>query len=407
MPMPLANTVTETFQFYGAEGYGEKLYPDGHSQGVETTTVNRALIPVPRPHLTGMKLKKDVFLGDLILNDIDVNNVVWVCTDIEGWWVHPDPDIPDVTRGWRDGSYDARGRWQARQITLSGSILPPDPSLLPAARDYFIRATNLVYTGAWLKTLENPTRAAYVRLSGRPDIKTVNARGRTDFSIGLRASDPVKYSWNDSDVDGYDIVTIPCKNAATSADGSEVIENVGNTVVSVFLEITGPTVGDTTIYNAATDDLLTIVDPLRGAETRTVTNKVLASNVVTLTFSANHTIVAGDTVTVSGIDSTFNGEYEVTNVPAANQIRYLVTADNVGSTASSGSVIRAADILEIDTYEREVAYNGLTYGARVMVDTLTDWTTLDPGNNTITFIDEGAANATASLKVYYRSGWIG
>jgi hypothetical protein len=400
-------TIAEPALYYGEGLYGDGYYVDGFSQNRETATVNRALTALPPPVFTGMKLQADVLLGDLVLNTIDANNVIWVCTEIEGWWDLPDPDIPDVTRGWRDGSYDARGRWQARQITLSGVIFPPDPDFLPAARNTLINAANLVYTGAWLKTKESPTRASYVRLSGRPEISTVTARGRTEFSIGLRAADPIKYSWNDSDPDGYDLATIPCKNTSTSATGEAVINNVGNTNVSVFLEVTGPTVGDATIYNVATDELLTIIEPLRAAETRTVTNKVLTDNVATLTFSATHTIVVGDVVTVSGVDSTFNGEVTVVDIPTTSKISYDVTATNVGSTGSSGTVTRAADFLEIDTYEREVALNGIITGARVMIDTLTDWTTLAAGNNTIRFIDEGDATADASLKVYYRSGWIG
>jgi hypothetical protein len=393
--------------YYGEGLYGDGYYVDGPSQNRETAIVNKALIPLPPPVFTGMKLQADVSLGSLVLNTIDANNVIWVCTEIEGWWDLPDPDIPDVTRGWRDGSYDARGRWQARQITLNGVILPPDPDFLPAARNTLINAANLVYTGAWLKTNESPTRASYVRLSGRPEISTVNARGRTEFSIGLRAADPIKYSWNDSDPDGYNLTTIACKNTSTSATGEAVINNVGNTNVSVFLEVTGPTVGDSTIYNVATDELLTIIEPLRAAETRTVTNKELTGDVATLTFSATHNMVIGDVVTVSGVDSTFNGEVTVVATPTTSSISYDLKAGNVGSTGSSGTVVRAADFLEIDTYEREVALNGIITGARVKIDTLTDWTTLAAGNNTIRFIDEGDATANALLKVYYRSGWIG
>lgn len=392
---------------YGGGEYNSGEYLDAVTQGQETTTVNRSLTPLPPPIITGMKLQEDVIIGDLVLNTIDANNVVWVCTDIEGWWTHPDPDIPDVTRGWRDGSYDARGRWQARQLTLTGVFLPPDPSFVPAARNTLIEETSLVYTGAWLKTKESPTRASYVRLSGRPEIQTVNARGRTEFSIGLRAADPIKYSWNDSDPDGYNLTTIPCKNAATSATGTATISNVGNTNVSVYLEITGPIVGDATIYNSTTDELLTITDALRTSETRTVTNKALASNVALLTFSATHNMVVGDYVTVTGVDSTFNGSYYVSEIPSTSQIAYEKTATTVPPTGASGSVSRLVDVLEIDTYEREVTLNGLFEGARVKIDILTDWLTLAPGSNSITFIDEGAANSTASLAVYYRSGWIG
>lgn len=390
---------------YGDEQYGVVEYIDPALQISETTVVNKSLTPLPPPIFSGMKLQEDVILGSLVFNKIDENNVVWVCTDIEGWWEHPDAEIPDIARGWGDGSYEATGRWAARQITLNGSFLTPDPNYVPDARNTLVIATSLVRQGAWLKTLENPTRASFVRLSGKPSIVTVNPRGRTDFSIGLRAADPIKYSWNDSDPEGYDTETILCKNVALSRPGTATIENVGNTDVSTFIEITGPIVGPATIVNSTTNETLTIVDPLRTSESRSVTFKQIVSYVATLTVGS-HNIVVGDYVTVSGVGSEFNGTRLVTDI-GLTTISFESTTQTVSYGAASGTVARSADVLEVDTYNHEVAYNGETAGARVMIDTLTDWITLAPGNNSITFIDEGAANSTSTLIVYYRSGWIG
>ena len=111
--------------------------------------------------------------------------------------------------------------------------------------------------------------------------------------------------------------------------------------------------------------------------------------------------------TIAGVDSTFNGIYIVTGTPASNTFTYDKVASNVASTGSGGTVVRDPDHLEIDTYDHSVAFNGLTYGARSKIDTLVDWIKLNPGNNSISFVDEGNANSTASLTVYYRSGWIG
>lgn len=390
---------------YGEGGYGLGPYIDSYSQLHETTSVNKALIPQPPPVFTGMKLKRDVMLGDLVLNNIDSNNVVWVCTGISGWWEHPDPEIPDITRGWGDGSYDASGRWAARQITLDGSFLTPGPEYVSEARNTLVVATSLVRQGAWLKTLEEPTRAAFVRLSGKPSIETVNARGRTDFSIGLRAADPIKYSWNDADAEGYDTETILCKNVALGRTGTTVIENVGNTEVATFMSVTGPVVGPATITNSTTGKVLTIVEPLRDTETRSVTYKQISSYVATLTVGS-HTLVVGDYVTVSGVGAEFNGTRLITDI-GLTTISFDTSTATVAYGAATGSVYRAADVLEIDTYSHEASFNGETAGARVKIDTLTDWITLDSGNNTIEFADEGAANGTATLVVYYRSGWIG
>jgi hypothetical protein len=100
-----------------------------YNQAQENFFVDRGLTPLPQPHLTGMKLKADIVLGDFVFNTIDEYGVTWVITDIEGWWQHPEPDMPDIPRGFGDGSYDVKGRYQARMITLTGSFLTPTPDL--------------------------------------------------------------------------------------------------------------------------------------------------------------------------------------------------------------------------------------------------------------------------------------
>ena len=375
-------------------------------QGQENKKVNLSLTPLPPPYIEGMKLQADIILGDLVLNTIDANNVVWVCTGIDGWWNQPDPEMPELTRGWGDGSYDVKGRWQARQLTLNGVFLPPDPSYVATARDTLVRATSLVYTGAWLRTFESPPKASYVRLSGRPEIETVNARGRTEFSIGLRAADPIKYEWNEEDPDGYRITEINCKNVALGRAGTGAINNIGNTTVTGVFFVYGPITGPATLQNLTTNELILVIDPLRGEATATVSNKALTNNVATITTSAPHGLAVDDLITITGVDSTFNGDYYVDSVPSSTTLTFTKVAANVASAASGGTVDRDADTLEINTYEHTVALNGLTLGARSIIDTLADWIKLDPGLNNISFVDEGNANSTALLRVYYRSGWI-
>jgi hypothetical protein len=69
----------------------------------------------------------------------------------------------------------------------------------------------------------------------------------------------------------------------------------------------------------------------------TVTNKALTSNVATLTLSTQPYIV-GDTITVSAVDSTFNGTYTVT-ATSTTTVSYALVAGNVVSASSSGSVV--------------------------------------------------------------------
>ena len=69
------------------------------------------------------------------------------------------------------------------------------------------------------------------------------------------------------------------------------------------------------------------------AITATVTNKALTDNIATLTTSANHTYLAGDIVTVTDVDATFNGTFNIIDVPSTTTFTYAKTATNVASTA--------------------------------------------------------------------------
>jgi hypothetical protein len=115
-------------------------------------------------------------------------------------------------------------------------------------------------------------------------------------------------------------------------------------------------------------------------------------------------------IAIGPAPSPYQGEALVTNANSGAgvyNVSYAVTQQTEASIASGGTVFRAADVLEIDTYAHEVALNGETLGARVKVDTLTDWLSLEPGDNDIQFTDEGDATSDASMVIYYRSGWIG
>lgn len=380
---------------------------DPQLQGVENAIVDRALTPLEAPVVSGMKLRADIALGSLVLNTIDEDQTLWVCTEIEGWWNHPDPEVPDIPRGWGDGSYDAKGKWLARQIVLSGSFIPRTIDGLQAARDKLILAASLVRTGAWLTVQEDPTKASYVRLSGRPEITTVNARGRTDFQIGLRAADPIKYEFRDDDPDGYTIVESLAKNDSLGRDGRVTVLNKGTAYVTAVFQVNAPITGPATIYNETTDELMIIVDPLRVSSSFSVTQKAIDNNIVTLTTSTAHDFQQDDPINVVGVGAPYNGEYYVLDAPNNTTVMYELTAADAAQSAATGTVSRDADVIEIDTYNQEVAFNGLIEGTRAKVDTLTDWITLAPGLNVIRLIDEGQANSTAIMRLFYRSGWLG
>ena len=86
--------------------------------------------------------------------------------------------------------------------------------------------------------------------------------------------------------------------------------------------------------------------------TKTITNKALTSNIATLTTGAAHGFEVGQSVTVSTVDSTFNGTYTITAVPTTTTFRYAKTATDVASTAVSpaGSVLRNRGYLAVTDF---------------------------------------------------------
>jgi hypothetical protein len=312
-------------------------FVDSYNQTQETDITNNGMRKLlegdidTKPYITGLKLQADISINGLVLNTIDEDKVVWVCIDIEGWWNLPDPEIPDIPRGLDDGSYDVRGRWKARDLTLRGSILPPTPALGAASRQTLIEKLALVYTGGWLLVNEGTVKSAYVRLYGKPTIENINARGRIDFTLPLRSADPVKYSWDPNDANG-----ITTSNVSTVAIGnttSTPINNVGNTNVAAVFSITGPMTAPAYIKNTTTDQTIKVIKSLRDATyTKTTTDRSRTSGVSTLTTSTNHGFLVGDSVAVANVGvSTFNGTFTVSAV-----------TESTVSYADPGSVIASA-----------------------------------------------------------------
>lgn len=78
-------------------------------------------------------------------------------------------------------------------------------------------------------------------------------------------------------------------------------------------------------------------------EVYAVSNKALTSNVATITTSLPHDFNVGNTITVAGVDATFNGSYVVT-AKTSTTVSYAKTASNVISVAVSpqGTVVETS-----------------------------------------------------------------
>jgi hypothetical protein len=103
-------------------------------------------------------------------------------------------------------------------------------------------------------------------------------------------------------------------------------------------------------------------------QTYTINNKALTSNVATITTSASHTLTVGQTVSVTGVDTTFNGTFVVTAV-TSNTFSYVLIATDVPSASASGAAtaLTVNDIVcainEIPTFSAIPSIGNLTVNA--------------------------------------------
>jgi hypothetical protein len=344
----------------------------------------------------------------------DLANTVWVVSDIDGWWNLAESSVPDIPRGFGDGSFDVSGRFLPRDLTITGSVLINESSRSAiatksaAVRTRLLNAFNLVKRSTWLIVDEDSyKRAAFVRLSGRPQISTVNSRGRIDFSIGLRAPDPVKYEWLD---------TIPPE---LIIGGASVID--GNGYQYSYIN-SGSLAGGYRLYNYVTFEEPATTPPAEttsyreyGYDTDTTANsyRQYSGNISLGGAGASSTTIYNygnsDVYCLFRIVGPLYGPAVIENYSTGQTINILAAADPAIPIITDSTVY-----LDINTKKREVvlgsyATGSFTGSSRALLEPLVDWIYLQPGENTIYYSDDGLTSEEffSTLQIYWRSGWIG
>jgi hypothetical protein len=131
---------------------------------------------------------------------------------------------------------------------------------------------------------------------------------------------------------------------SVSIEGTITFGGAGTTVETSNLAVTDPAVFVGTNNQSDIVDLAFIGEYATSISTitRTITNKALTSNIATLTTSANHTYLAGDVVVITGVDATFNGTFNIIEVPTTTTFTYAKTNANVTSAVATGSAAVSA-----------------------------------------------------------------
>ncbi len=363
----------------------------------------------------------------LTFNTIDSSGLVWVISDIEGWWNLPEPSIPDIERGFGDGSFDVAGRNIARVITITGSVLVTESSrggiatASASARQQLLSAFNLVRRGTWLIVDEDSRkRASFVRLSGRPNISTVSNRGRIEFSIGLKAADPIKYEWIEGTADNVPVGTEAIANGYN-------VKTIGEFGYSQTINEMYDKYGNVDYTPSTTENYREYDDGFgRYGEYDTGSTAYVSEDFREYASTTQQTGVSSSTtVTNYGTSNVYCyfrvvgplfGPAEILNTTTGQALGILApsVASGTNQVLTPDETSNLVEYLDIDTRNREVHIGSFQNGqssasSRGLIDPVVDWIYLAPGDNTISFTDYGTDVPTSApqLQIYWRSGWSG
>ena len=112
--------------------------------------------------------------------------------------------------------------------------------------------------------------------------------------------------------------------------------------------------------NATSGNFTNTVFVGEAATTFEVSSKQLVDNYATLTTTESHNFSFGDIITVTEVDSTFNGTYTVYQVPSATTFKYAKTAANVSPTTVDPFGLVSSDASKEGVVKVGIGATGIT-----------------------------------------------
>jgi len=138
-----------------------------------------------------------------------------------------------------------------------------------------------------------------------------------------------------------------------------------------------------------------------------ITNKVITSNVATLTTAAVHGFAVGDIVVVSGVDTTHDGTWAIATVPTTTTFTYLSTT----ATQSTASVSPSATVVRTHNLGGVVSANKYSTGANAILSTgsahglaVNDWAYVTVGDANMAGLVKVIAAPTTTTFTYAKAG---
>lgn len=162
--------------------------------------------------------------------------------------------------------------------------------------------------------------------------------GANEFNTAADLTDPMAVFNIDGGAQSYAQLAIHNAEVTSSTDLIVYSDNGTDTAGWIDVGVTGSKFIQSGFgLTKQNEGYLFYEAPVAGA-VKTITNKQLTANVVTLTTSTAHGFAVGNSVVVSGVQTTLNGTFTVTTVPTSTTFTYAKTLGNIASAVASGTV---------------------------------------------------------------------
>lgn len=150
----------------------------------------------------------------------------WTTTGLDGWWSSPEPKGGDSSRPNADGDFDTPVKYEARYITITGSLRAKSHELQHHASDRF---TGLVRTRARMQVVGHgdPQWVDVVRASALKMEPVTDTYAK--WQVRLKAPDPRKFG--------------KVHIEELTGGRSRSLYHYGNTEAAPLVEIRGPITG--------------------------------------------------------------------------------------------------------------------------------------------------------------------
>jgi hypothetical protein len=262
-----------------------------------------------------------------------------------------------VRRGINNGTYDystATVKPQVgmvdsnKRINISSIVVSNSPTIL--VRKAVITAPQNDFEVDMLVEISGVTSDGLLLLNGdymvtevskpveQPNLNTFTIEGVTFAAVGTYyKSHPGTFGTDPAGTNNFGTGSNPLvKNLVLTEDSSKF--KVGSQFNSMSYDSQLDKLIVTGEINARGGSFTDSVTVGSQPKVSAISNKSIFDDIATVTTSTPHSFVPGDSVVISGVDSTFNGTYQILTTPSTTTFTYdKEPSDNVTSSSATGT----------------------------------------------------------------------